>query len=234
MIQTLFEGPLQPFGQTVLAENAEPASVALPSLLVPERLEVVLHDLYGPHLLARHKPVLVSQWAKYYFMLLIPPVLVANLAHGWHWPLALSHIALTLDERGVPQGIRFLCQGEVGAAEADRPLQRFAGLLDDNLQPFIDAMSVYGKLPRAVLWSSAGDTLEHCLAHLERIDPGLARDGWPLLDQPQRADGRVNPLCGSVTYVPQASGERRRQRRACCLSYQVEWVGRCEHCPLPG
>ncbi|WP_170969011.1 (2Fe-2S)-binding protein, partial [Pseudomonas viridiflava] len=26
--------------------------------------------------------------------------------------------------------------------------------------------------------------------------------------------------------------EPRRQRKACCLSYQVEWVGRCEHCPL--
>ncbi|RXT71444.1 hypothetical protein B1F67_21820, partial [Pseudomonas syringae] len=24
------------------------------------------------------------------------------------------------------------------------------------------------------------------------------------------------------------------QRRVCCLSHRVEWVGRCEHCPLPG
>lgn len=234
MIQTLFEGPLQPFGQTVLAENAEPASVALPSLLVPERLEGVLHDLYGPPLLASHKPVLVSQWAKYYFMLLIPPVLVANLAHDWHWPLALAHIALTLDKRGVPDAIGFLQPGGVVPSGANEPLQRFAGLLDDNLLPFIKAVSAYGQLPRAVLWSSAGDTLEHCLTRLERIDPVLARDGWPLLDQPRRADGRVNPLFNSVAYVPQASGEPRRQRRACCLSYQVEWVGRCEHCPLPG
>lgn len=234
MIQTLFEGPLQPFGQTVLAENAEAASVTLPSLLLPERLEVVLHDLYGPHLLASHKPVLVSQWAKYYFMLLIPPVLVASLAHGWRWPLTLPHIALALDERGVPQGIRFLGQGQCEPSVPGKPLQRFAGLLDDNLQPFIEALSAYGKLPRAVLWSSAGDTLEHCLTRLERIDPVLARDGWPLLDQPRRADGQANPLFNSVTYVPQASGEPRRRRRACCLSYQVEWVGRCEHCPLPG
>ncbi|MFH7495396.1 siderophore-iron reductase FhuF, partial [Pseudomonas syringae pv. tagetis] len=34
---------------------------------------------------------------------------------------------------------------------------------------------------------------------------------------------------------PQAQGdELRRHRRVCCLSHRLEWVGRREHCPLPG
>ncbi|GAB7533102.1 siderophore-iron reductase FhuF [Pseudomonas sp. 3A(2025)] len=230
MTQRLFDDELQPFGQGVRGEGGVP----LPTLLAAGRLDALLDSVYGPELMASHKPVLVSQWAKYYFTLLIPPVLVANLVHGWHWPLTLAHIALALDERGVPQGIRFLGQGAAGGCAGDKPLQRFADLLDDNLRPFIEVLGAYGKLPRAVLWSSVGDTLEQCLTRLERRDPALARDGWPLLDLPRRADGRVNPLFNSVAYVPQASGEPRRQRRACCLSYQVEWVGRCEHCPLPG
>ncbi|MBD8491522.1 siderophore-iron reductase FhuF [Pseudomonas syringae] len=229
----MFDGKLQAFGQSVLAHAAIPAGVPLPALLRAERLEALLEGVYGAALMASHKPVLVSQWAKYYFMHLIPPVLAADLAHGWHWPLALADIALALDERGVPVGLQFLQPGAFRPAVAQAPWQRFAALFDDNLQPFIEALSAYGPLPRAVLWSSAGDTLEQCLRHLERIDPALAQDGWPLLRHRRRSEGRANPLFNAVTHVPQADGTLRRQRRSCCLSYQVQWVGRCEHCPLP-
>ncbi|WP_024685581.1 MULTISPECIES: siderophore-iron reductase FhuF [Pseudomonas syringae group] len=201
-------------------------SVALPDLLRPERLDALLLNLYGAELMPSQLPVLVSQWAKYYFMQLIPAVLSASLVHNRHYPLQLEYIALELDERGIPVGIRFAGDGEECQQDQHDPFQRFAGLLDDNLQPFIKTLSRYGGLASRVLWSSAGDTLESCLT-----EPG---DGCALLTEHKRPDGRTNPLFQTVTYRKQTDGEApRRQRKACCLSYRVEWVGRCHHCPLP-
>ncbi|MDF7796234.1 siderophore-iron reductase FhuF [Pseudomonas syringae] len=232
---SLFVGPFARFGRTLLTTDDARPVVTLPDLLRPERLDQMLLSVYGPQLMPGQLPVLVSQWAKFYFMQLIPPVLVASLVHDWHWPLQLEQVALALDERGVPSGIRLAGEGCVWRGLPVDPFQRFAGLLDDNLQPFITSLSAYGGLPAAVLWSSAGDYLEGCLAQLATCSDVSLGAGLALLSEKKRPDGRANPLFQAVRYVPQAQGgEPRRQRRVCCLSHRVEWVGRCEHCPLPG
>lgn len=224
MTPTPFAALLQQFMQGVLAETDRRALLTLAELLQPQRLDALLLNLYGAQLMPQQRDVLVSQWAKYGFMLMIPPVLVASIAQGWHWPLGLAHVAVALDERGIPNGVKFLAAGAVLVKPAGDPLQRFSGLLDDLLTPFISTLSAYGGVPRAVLWSSAGEALENCLS---RLDAPLAEKGWPLLNQRLRADGRRNPLYQTILYTP------HRQRRSCCLSHRVEWVGRCEHCPLP-
>ncbi|MDY0915231.1 siderophore-iron reductase FhuF [Pseudomonas viridiflava] len=207
--------------------------VALPDLLHPERLDALLLDLYGTELMLSHLPVLVSQWAKYYFMQIIPAVLSASLLEGRHYALHLDQVSLTLDERGLPVGILFAEEVVVLAQVETDPFQRFAGLLDDNLQPFITTLSRYGGLASSVLWSSAGDTLETCLTELAAGSHASLAAGLALLAERKRPDGRLNPLYQTVTFIKQAEdAEPRRQRKACCLSYQVEWVGRCEHCPL--
>jgi len=222
MTQMLFSGALEAFRQGLLATD-DPRSVrVLPELLQAESLDALLLNIYGPDLLASHRPVLVSQWSKYYFMQLIPPVLVAGLVHGWRWPLQLGQIALTLDERGVPVGLRFLGVGEA------TPLS-FAGLLDDNLSPFINALSRLGNVSSAVLWGNAGDYLERCLVQLGAVTDVSLEAGYELLRSKTLSDGRRNPLFDAIRYVGEPP---KRQRRSCCLSHQVEWVGRCEHCPL--
>ncbi|CAM3193192.1 siderophore-iron reductase FhuF [Pseudomonas floridensis] len=208
--------------------------VALPDLLRAERLDALLLKLYGPELMPSHRPVLVSQWAKYYFMQIIPPVLAASLQHNRHHALQLEHVALMLDERGIAVGIRLGAERETAPQVQSDPFQRFASLLDDNLQPFITALSRYAGLPSQVLWSSVGDTLETCLTRMTGCSDASLRAGFALLTTRRRPDGRVNPLFQTVTYSVQPDvAAPRRQRKACCLSYQVEWVGRCEHCPLP-
>ncbi|WP_024678651.1 siderophore-iron reductase FhuF [Pseudomonas syringae] len=230
----LFAGALAPFGCTLLAADDPRPVVALPELLQPARLDQLLLSVYGPQLMPSQLPVLVSQWAKCYFMQITPPVLVASLVQGWHWPLTLDQVGVALDERGVPCGVRLLGQGEVWRDVLVDPFQRFAGLLDDNLQPFISSLSAYGELPGAVLWSSAGDYLEGCLTRLAECSDASLAAGTALLTEKRRPDGRANPLFQAVRYVAQKNGaEPRRQRRVCCLSHRVEWVGRCEHCPLP-
>lgn len=224
MTPAQFAAPLQPFMQGVLVETDQRALLTLAELLQPQRLDALLLNLYGPQLMPQQRDVLVSQWAKYGFMLMIAPVLVASIVHDWHWPLGLEQVAVALDERGIPDGVRFLAAGAVLAAPPEDPLQRFTDLLDDLLTPFINKLSAYGGVPRTVLWSSAGEVVDNCL---NRLDAPLAQTGWPLLNQRMRVDGRRNPLYQTILYTP------RRQRRSCCLSHRVEWVGRCEHCPLP-
>jgi ferric iron reductase protein FhuF len=220
-----FAGALQPFGRTLLAADTAQPLHAVPELLRPDVLDALLLKVYDPELMASHLPVLVSQWSKYYFMQVIPPVVTASLLGDWHWPLTLEQVSLALDERGLPAGV-WLEPGRVRRLEG---LEPFAELLDDNLQPFIEALAAYGGVASGVLWGNAGDYLETCLHQLRLLTDKPLAEGYALLDLKQRPDGRPNPLFKAVSYI---GNPPRRQRRSCCLSYQVEWVGRCEHCPL--
>ncbi|MFK7699275.1 siderophore-iron reductase FhuF [Pseudomonas caspiana] len=222
MSHLLFSGALECFGQGLLADDDLRPVRALPELLQAEVLDELLLNIYDPELLASHRPVLVSQWSKYYFMQVIAPVVAAGLVHGWRWPLQLDQIVLALDERGVPDGLRFLGVG------TSQPVS-FTGLLDDNLHPFIEVLSRVGNVSAAVLWGNAGDYLERCLVQLGALTDSSLDAGYALLHCKTLSDGRGNPLFNSIRYIGEPP---RRQRRSCCLSHQVEWVGRCEHCPI--
>jgi ferric iron reductase protein FhuF len=224
----MFEGALAGFARTVVMDETRPV-LPLTELLRDEVLHRSLVEVYGEELVKHQLPVLVSQWMKYYAMQLIPPVVVASIAHGLGWPLGLDRLSFALHERGYLDGVRF--DGVVMPAPvSDNPFERFAPLLE-NLQQVIDRLSAYGDVPTAVLWGNAGDYLETCLRQLSAAsDVSLVAD-YGLLRQRLRPDGRRNPLYQSVSYR-EKDGQTVRQRRTCCLSYRVEWVGRCEHCPL--
>lgn len=224
-----WEGLLAGFAKTLLLDEARPA-VPLSELLRGETLDRLLLQVYGPALMPDQQPVLVSQWMKYYAMQLIPPVMAASLMHRVSWPLAVDQLSFALHERGFLDGVRF-DGAPFEASNSDDPFERFAPLLD-NLQQVIDRLSVYGGVASGVLWGNAGDYLESCLRQLTRIDPAASEVGYGLLREKTRPDGTRNPLFNAITYIEGNDGQSVRQRRSCCLSHRVEWVGRCEHCPL--
>lgn len=224
----MFDGALAGFAGTVVVDQMRPVS-PLTELLRDEGLDRLLLKVYGPDLMTDQLPVLVSQWMKYYAMQLIPPVVVASLAHGTGWPLGLDRLSFALHERGYLDGVRF--HGDVmEVSVSENPFERFAPLLE-NLQQVIDRLSAYGDVPAAVLWGNAGDYLETCLRQLSASGDVSFSAGYGLLRERLRPAGRRNPLFNAVSYIEQ-DGQTVRQRRTCCLSYRVEWVGRCEHCPL--
>lgn len=231
MSHGLFEGPLAVFGKTRLCDEARPV-LALPELLRDETLDRLLLKVYGAELMPDKLPVLVSQWFKFYSMQLIPPVVVASLVHGVGWPLQLDRLGFALHERGVLDGVRFAGEAFPTSHSPD-PFERFAPLLD-NLQQVIERLSGYGEVATGVLWGTAGDYLETCLRQLAEVDREASDIGYGLLRQRLRTDGRRNPLFNAISYKPGPDGQALRQRRSCCLSHRVEWVGRCEHCPLAG
>jgi len=223
-------GSLARFGESLLADDDPRPVIAVPELLLPETLDQLLMRVYGPELMPSQLPVLVSQWSKYYFMQIIPPVVVAALVHDAHWPLSLDQVALALDERGVLDGVRFLGAGICRAGGRGNPFERFSPLLD-HLQQVIEVLSTYGGVAPGVLWGNAGDYLETCLTQLAQVSDVSLLDGYALLNERTRPEGGRNRLFGTITYIETPTGIRR-QRRSCCLSHRVEWVGRCEHCPL--
>jgi len=210
---------------TGLSTRDDPrVAVSLPELLQPRVLDQLLLRIYGQALMAEHKPVLVSQWSKYYFMHWLPIMLVSQLAHGWDLPLLPRETGLVLDERGVPLAVRFFEEGEEGDAQAS-----LEPWIASNLRPFIEALSAYGQVPAAMLWGNAGDYLELNVRRLQRQGLKTLAPAEALLSMRKLADGRPNPLYQPVLYL----GDGRRQRRSCCLAWQVEGIGHCEHCPSP-
>lgn len=226
----LWAGGLMPFGEWLLANDDPRPVIAVPDLLLPETLDRLLMQVYGTELMPDQLPVLVSQWSKYYFMHLIPPVVVASLVHDWHWPLGLDQVGFAQNERGLLDGVRFSAAGGIRLSAPSDQAQRFGPLLD-HLQQVIEGLSRYGGVAPGVLWGNAGDYLETSLTRLAQVSDVALVEGYALLNQRTRTDGRPDPLFNAITYMESPHG-LRRQRRSCCLSHRVEWVGRCEHCPL--
>jgi ferric iron reductase protein FhuF len=205
------------------AEDDQRTAVALPALLQKRVLDQLLTRIHGAQALAEHKPVLVSQWSRHYFMHWLPAMLVSQLAHGWDLPLLLRDTGLVLDESGVPLAVRFFEAGEEGDAQAS-----LEPWIASNLRPFIDALSAYGEVPPAVLWSNAGDCLESSVRRLQQMGLRNLAPAEGLMNQRRLADGRANPLYQPVRYL----GDGRRERRHCCLARQITEMSLCADCPI--
>lgn len=220
------------YGLKILEAHSARSVIALPELLCGDTLDRLLLQVYGPTLMPEQLPVLVSQWFKFYAMQLIPPVIVASLVRGMTWPLQLDQLGFALHERGYLDGVRFE-EAPCAASSSDDPFERFAALLE-NLHQVIERLSAYGEVAPTVLWGTAGDYLETCLRQVTEVDPRALEIGYGLLRNRLQPDGRRNPLYRAITYLEGPDGQLLRRRRSCCLSYRVEWVGRCEHCPVQG
>lgn len=207
--ERLFAGRLAVFAPTV----ADAGGLSLSEFLQPAGLEQRLRAIYGDELFATRRAVLVSQYSKYYFMALLPPVLVATLVHGWRLPL--SGLRVVLDERGLPSAIHFPNDGEPGTQG-----KCFADVMERHLPAVIEALAAFGQVPAAVLWGNVGDYFEGTLQTLGALSEAELDGGFAWLRNPE------SPLYKAVAYTP------RRQRRTCCLAYEVEGIGHCEHCPV--
>lgn len=171
-------------------------------VLEPGYFDSLLLDLYGPELMPAQRPVLVSQWSKYYF------TMVWQCLLGSHRLPVFAETQMTLDARGLP----------VALTGQGRYCEGLDTVLALHLEPVVRRLATLGAVAPAVLWGNAGDCLDQVLQ-------GVEGNGIKLRRLLESVD---SPLYAAVS--TDASGKRRR--RTCCLSYKVDWVGHCEHCPL--
>lgn len=173
-------------------------------------LDALLLRMYGPHLFDEHHSVLVSQWSKYYFMLLWKSALRRWPSASMAWESACLHVG----KGGLPERLELL-----GEARNDL----FDELVPGHLSPLITFFSALAKTPAGVFWSNAGDALDQALQRISQ-EHSLSS----LLVARQLPGGQANPLRYAVHRRP----DGRRTVRACCLAWQVPGIGYCEHCPL--
>jgi len=230
-LRTLLTGELAPCLEPLRAGHS-PDALPLATLADGSRLPDALAAMSREYPGAPHRAQ-VSQWAKHYFRLLLPPAIAAALL-GLQLPLSLDRVGLRLDEHGLPGELEF---DHLGLPSPHASLaERYQPLLWQHLAPLIDRLAEHGKLSRRVLWNSAGNLIEHLLLHF--IDEGhpeaQAHADW-LFGSRRLADGAVNPLWQPVRYVdsflpPVPSPVRLR--RLCCLRYELPGEVCCATCPL--
>jgi ferric iron reductase protein FhuF len=177
---------------------------------------------------------LASIWSKYYFIQLIPPVVAASLILDHRLPLQLDRLQLILDESGLPAAFKLPHSGQRWAPAPVNPFERFDGLLNHHLRPFIEALARHVRLSPKVLWSNAGNYFEWLLGVLANAMPHAdLSHGRQLLNARHLPDGRRNPLYQPVCYMKvHGQSELKRQRRVCCIRYRVDSLDYCSNCPL--
>ena len=175
-----------------------------------------------------------TQFSKYWFRAVIPPVLVCAAADRAAPTVAPGHLRLDTDASGIP----YLLAADdpaIGQAAADGGAV-LEGLFAQHLDPVVALLAARSGLAPRVFWSNAANVVAWYLDNL-RTPPmtaaGAARLSarWSDAERHPRFAG-TNPL-----YMPHAApaggdGPTARRRRICCARYLSDDCGLCETCPL--
>lgn len=167
-----------------------------------------------------------SIWSKWYFTVVLPPLMSAGIWAGCSPPLELDGLRY-----------RVTADGKVSAVGAHDswfeatpdPAEHFADIHQSIISPFVERYSSFSGVSKRVLWSNAGTVLDSFLDYLERDGDG----GKPaevlagLIGMRLLPDRKVNKLQGAV----RRNEDRERQRKICCLRYMVPDGKLCCICP---
>lgn len=234
-LDTLFVGDLVRFRNVFVRVDDPREAISGYDFLQPQTLSALMAR-FRPQFAAADQRGLASIWVNQYFIRLFPPAISAALLLGQRMPLRIEQLAVIVDDEGLPLAFK-LPGGCESLASPANPFERFAHLLDDNLQPLIQALCAHTGISAKVLWSNAGNYFEAWLGQLKRRSqqPQLLIEGERLLSTPLRPDGSRNPLYAPIRYVEveHADGQVRpwRQRRLCCIRYLLPDVALCPNCP---
>ncbi|MED5389130.1 MAG: siderophore-iron reductase FhuF [Pseudomonadota bacterium] len=228
----LFQGAFAGYGPLLrLATAAKPAQ-PLVELFDPAVLRSQLYR-FRPDLKDGDERALLSLWSKYYFLYLLPPVLGANLILQRDLPLAPQTMQIEMNREGVPSCFVLEHEGD-SVSVGGHPLARFEPLLREHLATVIAGWQSASGLSPRVLWSNAARYIRWFLGELERAGlPGMLwHPGQALLEQPDFADGTINPLAGAYRqrFNPN-TGDTMTVRRTCCIRFRLAGMALCEDCP---
>lgn len=236
-LSPLYFGEFASYREVLVTRDDPRASIPVRALLERQMLDSVLRRFDPPNADSDRR-ALASQWSKWYLVRLVPPVVAAALVLGRRLPLAFDEVEVVLDAQGIPEAFKLPGEGAAFAAPPQDPFQRFAHLLEDHLQPFIQTLAGEARLSPRVLWSNAGNYFEWFIGEMAKLPPlaPLLGHGRELLATERRPDGTRNPLYQPVRYVEVACAQRPdglwRQRRTCCIRYRLDTLGHCDNCPL--
>lgn len=235
----IFRGLLEDIGANLVLDDDPRPALPGAALLDDARLRELLAAfgrsyatrLGVPEFAGVEMQAVATQWSKWHFSVLVPPVLIASIVADWHLPTDLAQTGIVLSPDHRTAAVRLPGAGE--RRHVTDAHERFAMLIDGHLAPLIAALARAGGLPAKVLWSNAGNIAEgivgECAARLGADHPGVVQ-ARALLAAKSLADGSRNPLFEPIRHFPDRTPARRR--RICCLRYRIAALPLCKTCPL--
>ncbi|MEC9484182.1 MAG: siderophore-iron reductase FhuF [Halomonas sp.] len=239
-LAALFQGPFSAFHDRVLLPSqARGEVVPAHRLFTPDGLDEVL-DRYAveymtPVYRRPDRRALMSQWSKYFLAQAVYVPVAANLLLDRRLPMAFDTLEVQLDELGLVERLVVPHEGEDIAAARGDTEARLRPLLDDLLDPAIDAMTMHTGIGCKALWSNVGHYYDYLIGQLQAlpVPPAAVDDGARLMTLRHFGDGRRNPLYQQIRHVESDTGEIQRLRKVCCVRYKLSGVDYCGNCPLP-
>ncbi|MEX0532195.1 siderophore-iron reductase FhuF [Raoultella terrigena] len=216
-----------------LDEEAPPCALTLAEWSSPATLSSLLAT-YSDHIY-RHQPTLpreqkplLSLWAQWYIGLLVPPLMLAVLSEEQTISLAPEHFRVEFHETG-----RAACfwidvhSATTGSGQS--PQSRMETLVNDALQPVIQALEATGDINAKLIWSNTGYLINLYLGEMKTLlgEERVAALRQHCFFEKQFADGRDNPLWRTVVIR-----EGALVRRTCCQRYRLPDVQQCGDCTL--
>jgi ferric iron reductase protein FhuF len=216
-----------------LNELAPREAVTLAEWRNPAKLHE-LKEIYANHIYQKQpaqphegKPLL-SLWAQWYLGLMVPSLLLALLTQKEALDLSPEHLHVEFHETG-----RAACfwldvwQDDVLTAQGDIP--RIEALIQQAMQPVVDALEATGDINGKLIWSNTGYLINWCFGEMI---PLLGEARISALRQfcffeKQLSDGSDNPLWRTVV-----TREGLLVRRTCCQRYRLPDVQQCGDCTL--
>jgi ferric iron reductase protein FhuF len=224
-LAALFRGPLEPFADSLTlapAADARPASHLLDRAALRDLIDRLARS-YGDG----DRRAVASIWSRHHFATLMPATLAANLLLDVELPVALDSAAIVADPEG---RTRRIALRDAGAPFAPgRAETRFDLLIDDHLEPLIEALAAVSRASPKVFWSNAGNVFDYVVHEAAKLGaaPAAVEIGLRLMSERYRG-GRPNPLHAPM----RRSADGRRLRRVCCVRYLAPGVGYCGACPI--
>jgi ferric iron reductase protein FhuF len=175
-----------------------------------------------------------TQFSKYWFRAVIPPVLVCAAADRAAATVAPGHLRLDTDASGIPH-LLAADDPAIGQAAADGDAV-LEGLFAQHLDPVVALLAACSGLAPRVFWSNAGNVVAWYLDNL-RTQPATAAGAarlsacWSDAERHPRFAG-TNPLHMPYATPDVADAPATRRRRICCARYLSDDCGLCETCPL--
>jgi ferric iron reductase protein FhuF len=175
-----------------------------------------------------------TQFSKYWFRAVIPPVLVCAAASRAAPVVDADGLRLDTDGAGIPH---LLARDDPAIAHAPADGDALVeGLFARHLDHVVDLLSQRSGLAPRVFWSNAANVVAWYLDNL-RDEPATAAGAarlaarWSDAARHPRFAGH-NPLHMPYADPADAGARAGRRRRICCARYLSADCALCETCPL--
>jgi ferric iron reductase protein FhuF len=238
LLQTLFQGDLSEYGESLACSPAPATAVPIIELIGNHhRLEGILRrqamNLGVP---ANDLRAVASIWSLGYLWTLLPPAVVPLSVLGHVFPLRADQMTVQLDIHDNPSCFYIVDEGHSAPEHPTRA--RYEALLLQHLEPLFESIGKLSGLPLKVLWGNAARYLEVILDQAGLLDERNQRvlnDRSALLQTPLWPDGARNPLYAKQRQVvlhENGTRESVKLHRRCCLNFRLPSETYCRACPL--